>query len=523
MEKAISLEMPPVAAVEETVDRNALRRSAIAFTVLLAALLLGLLGDGLLRQVPWGLNVPLWVGAVVGTVFALLKLQRIPTEGDGRWLWLAALFFAAGIAWRSSPTLIGLCLLATAVALALAAHYTVRGRSRRAGLLDYVAVNLLSTFHAAFGTLPLVFSEVKWGKLPRNQFTRVALPLLRGLLIAVPLLILFGTLFMAADAVFQGLVTDLLDIDLSKLISHLILIGFFTWISVGFLRYVVIERYLAANRAEPSTVTSPVQLGPIEVGVVLGLLNLLFIAFVLVQFRYFFGGAALIEASVTLSYAEYARRGFFELVTVAALVLPLLLAMHWIARADTATERRLFRGLAALLIALLFVIMLSAIQRMRLYQAEFGLTELRFYTSVFMGWLAVLFIWFVATVLRGQRNRFIFGALVTGFLTIGLLLSINPDALIVRTNVARALSPTVERSFDGRYLGSLSDDAIPTLLELWPDLTPAQQCDVVLALDDRSFPARTEADAPSDWRSWNWSRARAASLLQQEAFGTSCR
>ena len=47
------------------------------------------------------------------------------------------------------------------------------------------------------------------------------------------------------------------------------------------------------------------------------------------------------------TYAEYARRGFFELVAVAALVLPLLLCAHWLVRRTVATPAHLSRIAAA--------------------------------------------------------------------------------------------------------------------------------------------------------------------------------
>src|SRR4029450_7185907 len=132
-------------------------------------------------------------------------------------------------------------------------------------------------------------------------------------------------------------------------------------------------------------------LGVTETAIVLGLLDVLFLKFVVVQFQYFFGGAARIQAVAGLTYAEYARRGFFELVGVAALVLPLLLAAHWLLRKEKARDEIVFRVLAGAQIALLFVMMVSAFQRMRLYQREYGLTELRVYTTVFMGWLGRAF------------------------------------------------------------------------------------------------------------------------------------
>src|SRR5262249_40205161 len=142
------------------------------------------------------------------------------------------------------------------------------------------------------------------------------------------------------------------------------------------------------------------RLGFVEVATALALLDLLFLAFVLVQFRYFFGGAVVVESSPRLTYAQYARPGFFGLVTVAALALPLLLLAHALIRDARPAQVRLFCALAGALVALLFVIMVSAVQRMRLYQREYGLTELRVYTTAFMGWLAAVFLWFCATVLR---------------------------------------------------------------------------------------------------------------------------
>ena len=87
----------------------------------------------------------------------------------------------------------------------------------------------------------------------------------------------------------------------------------------------------------------PVRLGIVEIGVTLGLLNLLFFAFVLLQLRYFFGDATLVQDSEGLTFSEYYRRGFFELVTVAALVLPLLLGLHWLLRKGNPAHERVFR------------------------------------------------------------------------------------------------------------------------------------------------------------------------------------
>ena len=131
-------------------------------------------------------------------------------------------------------------------------------------------------------------------------------------------------------------------------------------------------------------------------GTVLGLLDLLFVAFVAVQIRYLFGGADRVVSTAGLTYAEYARRGFFELVTVDG-------ASASGAAAGTLAPpsrgpRAGLPGAGRNPVALLFVIMASAMQRMYLYVGEYGLTQLRFYVTAFMVWLAVVLAWFILTV-----------------------------------------------------------------------------------------------------------------------------
>jgi hypothetical protein len=248
-------------------------------------------------------------------------------------------------------------------------------------------------------------------------------------------------------------------------------------------------------------------LGTIEGAVVLGALDLLFLAFVLVQVRYFFGGSSLVQATTGLTYAEYARRGFFELLAVAALVLPLLLLLHWLMAQRGPKSQGVFRVLAGAQILLLFVVMASALERLRLYQIEYGLTEERLYATAFMGWLAAVFLWFAMTVLSGRRERFAFGAMLAGFVLIAVLHALNPDALIARTNLARAKAG---RSFDAGYATRLSADAVQELVAALPDLNPQDRCTVASRILKRwALPQ------PPDWRAWSWSRAKAARVARE--------
>jgi hypothetical protein len=73
---------------------------------------------------------------------------------------------------------------------------------------------------------------------------------------------------------------------------------------------------------------SRLRAGPTELAVAIGAVDLHFLGFVLVQVRYLFGGAGLVEPRTGLTYAEYAQHGFSELAVVALLVLPVILGAH---------------------------------------------------------------------------------------------------------------------------------------------------------------------------------------------------
>jgi len=223
------------------------------------------------------------------------------------------------------------------------------------------------------------------------------------------------------------------------------------------------------------------------------------------QLGYLFGGAAMVARVAGLTYAEYARRGFFELVAVAALTLPVLLIGHALLADDRPAETR-FRLLGGALIVLVLLIMGSAMHRMVLYQQQFGLTEARFYASVFMAWLGMVFVWFSATVLRGGSDRFLSGALACAAAGLLALNALNPDSVIVSTNLSRAESSA---GFDADYVRNLSEDAVPALMAFSGKLQPSYDAELRQILADWRplFPG-------SDWRAWNYGRSRAWYLIK---------
>jgi hypothetical protein len=488
--------------------------------LLVAGVVLGAVGDALLRAPgPPGLNLSLWVASVAVAALALHRRAALALDRE-RVAWLViGVAFAAGLAWRDAPPLKLLALGCATLTFALAAHCLAGAWVRRAGVLRYAGALALGALHAwTAAALALVDATRSTPRVETGRAAgwRSAAAVARGLVIAAPLVAVFGALFMSADAVFAELVANVLRFDFEWIASHILLFSLLAWLSTGYLR-----GFLTGTELPPLRVLSrdgalfafsPKRptLGITEVATALTALDLLFLLFVIVQFRYLFGGDALVQVTPDLTYADYARRGFFELVFAVVLVVPVLLAADWLLDRRLRRDALVFRGLAGVQIGLVLAITASALQRLRLYHASYGLTESRFYAMVLLFWIGAMLFWLAATVLRGRRDSFAFGTLASGLATLALLFVSNPDAVIARANVARMASADAPVRFDVAYATSLSADAVPVLIDALPALPRDVQCPLARHMLRRWPPYRDRSI-----RSWNWSAARASDAVRE--------
>ncbi len=212
-------------------------------------------------------------------------------------------------------------------------------------------------------------------------------------------------------------------------------------------------------------------LGFTEVSIVLGLVLAVFVAFVVVQFAYLFGGEANIHAA-GYTYSDYARRGFGELIAVAFLALGMIFALASVGRFDSPGARPVFFGLCSGVVVMVGVMLLSAYQRLVLYELAYGFSRLRTYSHAAIVWLAASFVVFLVLLL-GRRLRALAPAslLVAGGFTLTLA-AMNVDGFIVEQNAARYAE---SGDLDAGYLATLTHDAVPALVALAQQAAPAEQ------------------------------------------------
>jgi hypothetical protein len=487
-----------------------IRTNRPSFT-LLTALALGWSVDFLFYGKALGISVLLFVLLLIVALFGLGWLEGVRPAWRNLWLLAPLIFFAAMIFVRANPTLTFFNVMALLALLGFVAYFYAAGRVDEMGLLGYPLLPLWMGMNVTIQAGPLVKDGMDW-KSTRER-SRGLMPIMRGLLLALPVLAVFSCLLSSADLVFADYLERLFRLDFLPNLEELPIILGAAWLIGGGLAYALGHAAKDESSVEKAlgTLAPASILGSTEAVTLLTAVDILFGVFVWIQFAYLFGGRENIKVD-GYTYAEYARRGFFELVVVSVLSLGLVLSLHWLTRRETKRQGRIFKGLSSLMVAFVLVILASAFQRLQLYEGAYGYTELRLYSHVFMVWLAATFVWFLV-MLWYRPGRFAIGAFVAALGFLITLNAINPDAFIAEQNLARYWQTG---KLDVSYLTGLSDDAVPVLVTASDHL--AGDRERTLRKDLRRRLERKEENARwwQSWPSFHLSRQRAYDLLVEE-------
>jgi hypothetical protein len=195
----------------------------------------------------------------------------------------------------------------------------------------------------------------------------------------------------------------------------------------------------------------------------LGVLDALFVAFVAVQATVLFGGHGHVLETEGLTYAEYARQGFWQLLWVSALTLLVLSVVIRVAGRVTTADRRLLRLLVGTTCVTSVVVVISAIHRMWLYQQAYGFSVQRVMVIAIELWLGAVFVLIAVAGIRMTARWLPQAVLVAGVVTLLGVAALNPERLIAERNIDRYEQTG---QLDTDYLLHLSTDVEPALQRL---------------------------------------------------------
>lgn len=364
-----------------------------------------------------------------------------------------------------------------------------------------------------------VVAAVEWVVAPARVLTtltesvdpakrRQLLPLLRGSLTGGFLVLVFGTLFVSADSAFARITSELVTPSLdARLLPARAVVGVLT---VGWAGGLVLMRTRARHEVDVDagdpfgSPDTKVERKPRAEWIVpLALLDALFVAFVLVQVTVLFGGREHVVETAGVTYADYARSGFFQLMIVGFLTLAVVAIAIHAARPRGSFENGWLRMLLGILCVCTLVILVSAYQRLELYEETYGFTRLRIAVHGTILWLGAIFTLVIGAGLRMKAGWLPKASIVLTAVGLIAFTVVDPDAVIARENVERFEETG---KIDVSYVSELSSDALPHLLRL-----PAEELTCIVP----TFDLRLGFDEP--WTSGNLARARARSLLERTA------
>lgn len=293
----------------------------------------------------------------------------------------------------------------------------------------------------------------------------VAGKVLVGFIVTIPLLIVIVPLLASADDVFRYFIEQIpnlfRDFNPSRWIAQSLVVFIITCLVFSYLSSLFHPKTVSADKlANLKTISPGTFLDPITVTTLLVLIDTLYVVFIAIQFSYLFG--SLTDGLPTnFTYAQYARKGFFELVAVTLINLVILLGNLNFIKASGRKIDKVVRLLNTILVVSTFIMLLSAHFRMSLYEEAYGFTYLRILTHAFMGYLFVLFSLSLVKIWR-QSVPLLKSFLIVSIVAYTILNYINIDKIIVKNNIERYNQGA---PIDISYLTTLSYDALPQLVD----------------------------------------------------------
>lgn len=478
-----------------------------ASLIICISLILGLLFNYFFYDALPGITFPIYVMTIILGLYIIAAILKQQINRQVFWLIAPLLFFSVMVFIRASTLLTFLNIAGSLLILLLITEASFGQKLTNFYIKNYVSISFLPFRFIR----PLFLSLSDFFSLRGiNKNQKHVTPVLRGILMAIPFLLIFLWLFSSADLIFNKYVSDLFSFDIpAEMLSRAFIILMATLLSIGAYSYIFTR---TENELAPEQIQRPALLAFIEGYVFLGLINALFFVFIIVQITYLFGGQNHVM-SQGFTYADYARHGFVELIGVAIISLALLLSTDKSITKKDNQHALGFKILSSALVIQVVVIMVSAFMRLSLYEAAYGFTTLRLYSHAFIIFLAVIFFLLLYKILLNRQDNFFAFSL---FLAITLFLVamnfMNPDTFIAKQNIARY---KVSGKLDIYYLGYLSDDAIPEAIKILniPDKD-------LRSSFGRQMHNRFQNEGYFDifeWRSLNISQLRAHDILTSKS------
>lgn len=278
-----------------------------------------------------------------------------------------------------------------------------------------------------------------------------------GMLCAIPVLIIVVPLLISSDDAFRGMMSSISGNTFTTVLKAIfgIVLSLFV-VSYGFS--LKTGRIAKAKEGKFSGIEN------VYIISFLSAIGVCYLLYLFSQLAYFFSAFKGFLPDEDITYAQYARKGFFEMCVIAVINLCLVFLSMLLAKKQNGKVCTGLKAIATFISAFTLIIIATAISKMVLYISEYGMTVLRVTTSAFMLFLAVVFISVILRIYITKIN-IVKTALLSAGLIVLILGTVNVNVACAKYNYEAYKSRKLDM-IDVEALYDLGDEGIPYVVRL---------------------------------------------------------
>jgi hypothetical protein len=474
----------------------------------LFSLLIGVAFDRLMIDKAFGISYFIFIGLCIG-FFLWSTRERISIRKSFGWFLLIPIALLSFSFTVHTVEIFYLFNVLATLSLMIASSILIVNPRLKWDKASFIAemlrrgiVNVLNNINKPFKILK---ASIKMGSAV--QLAEGKKQILIGILVSLPLLVVIIILLSSADMVFGYYFANMTEIfnniDIGELIPHTIIT-----LIIAFYLFGYVWSFKSEEKATEKGLDSPaVSWEPVTIITVLVALNTLYLIFTMIQFTYLYGGGNM-TLPADFTYAEYARKGFFELAAVTFINFIIVLSSLNYIKKDNKRLLKTTKVLLTVLVAFTLNMLFSANFKLNLYEAAFGYTFLRVSVHLFMLMLFILCL-VVAAGIWYRKIPIVKSIIVIAIIMYTIINYLNIDGFIARKNIERYNETGI---IDAYYLTSLSFEVVPYLLEL-RDNSDEQ---IRKVIDNNLEYRKKVLYKENSWTEFNFSKNRVGKLLNLE-------
>ena len=315
----------------------------------------------------------------------------------------------------------------------------------------------IGIFYSAASTIGNIGTSIKSLFASSDGDKKAIGKVLIGLVCAIPVLIIVIPLLISSDDAFRGMMSNISGNTFSTILKAIfgIILSLFA-ISYGFS--------LKTGRIAKVKEGKFTGIENVYIISFLSAIAVCYFMYLFSQLAYFFSAFKGFLPDGDITYAQYARKGFFEMCIIAVINLGLVFFSMLLAKKQNGKVCAGLQIIATFISVFTLIIIATAISKMVLYISEYGMTILRITTSAFMLFLAVVFISVILRIYITKIN-IVKTALLSAGLIVMLLGTVNVNAICAKYNYEAYKAGKLD-SIDIEAIYNLGDEGIPYITRL---------------------------------------------------------